>query len=929
MVARACLTPHEIDAHLRAISGDTADLGVMEHLASCPACRARVEAMRLGSDVTAPGQIPGGDQLHTQRLPTILQLATDAGVASERAIVPAPALGEGGPFSRGASVGRFILISVLGQGGMGNVYLAYDPQLDRRVALKLLRPDGIHGEPDALLRARLAREAQAMARLSHPNVVAVFDEGDFGEQVFLAMEYVQGPTLAAWGKAKKREWREVLAMYVGAGRGLAAAHTAGLVHRDFKPENVLVDPNGTPKVTDFGLAHLDGRVPTAMPQQLVSAGLLVTTPGELLGTPAYMAPEQFAGKEVDARSDQFSFCTALYEALYGERAFGGKDFQSMGEAVLRGQIRPAPKGSPVPIRVREILLRGLAVDPAARFASMETLLHALAEDPAKRFRQLAERAGLAAFALAAVGVAAGVVYRDRTRCEREAPTRGSWGSVQSSALRTRLSAAGRAAQGEALASAIDSYVADAHVQQIQTCQEARSGEIDTGTAELRQRCFEEAVVRAETAASIAESDPSLTAEHLTQRLRGAWNLVGCEKLTSPRHHWLDERQRFQADLTRIGTLSELGQAERAQAEAEKLEGIAADAGATAVQAAAMFSRAESSMLRQERLDEAVRLFHQSALLAEAAGDDNQAANARVYELQTVGVIMNRFDDADRVAAEARAAVDRAGDPPELKCTLDMVLGSLAINRGDPKATALVRTAVQEFEEAYGPQNPMLVNPYSELGRAMAMVDGDPAGAAEQFMRAAAVVEANPGVDREQNLNMYDNAGICLLSSDKPQEAQVAFDRAAPLAEQFGASWPTDVGQYLVNRAAVPIELGKNLDAASADLEHGEKLIAGHEVGPDFWMLDHLLHARLARLHGHVDVARAEAEQALFFAGKPPNGEDELADARMELALDLAENEPRRARELADQALARFKKHHLPIHARRTREAQSLLDALGK
>ncbi|MBS2028049.1 MAG: serine/threonine protein kinase [Deltaproteobacteria bacterium] len=927
MVARACLTPQEIDAHLRAVPGDTADLAVMQHLTGCAACRARVEAMRLGSDITAPGQ--KGEQLNTQRLPAILQMATDSGVvATEPPIVPPPALTVGGVFSRGASVGRFILIDVLGQGGMGNVYLAYDPQLDRRVALKLLRPDGIHGEPDALLRARLAREAQAMARLSHPNVVAVYDEGDWGDQVFLAMEYVNGPTLADWTKAQKRSWRDVLAMYLGAGRGLAAAHTAGLVHRDFKPENVLVDPNGTPKVTDFGLAHLDGRVPTAMPQQLVTAGLLVTTPGELLGTPAYMAPEQFAGKEVDTRSDQFSFCTALYEALYGERAFGGKDFQGMGEAVLRGEVRPAPKGSPVPARVREILLRGLAVDPAARHPSMEALLQALSEDPARRIRHVAERAALAAVALAAVGVAAGVLYRDRTRCEREAPT-GSWGLLQSAALRTRLTTAGRSAQGEALATAVDAYVADAHQQQIETCQEARSGTIDPGTAELRQRCLEEALVRAETATTIVESDPSLTAEHLAQRLRGAWNLVGCEKLTSPRHHWLEERQRFQADLTRIGTLSELGQAERARAEAEKLEALAVDAGATAVQAAAMFARAESSMLRQERLEETVRLFHQAALLAEAAGDDTQAANARVYELQTVGVIMNRFDEGDRIAAEARAAVERAGNPPELRCTLDQVLGSMAINRGDPKATEQMRKALKEFEDAYGPQNPMLVNPYSELARAMAMIDGDPAGAAQQFMRAAAVVEANPGVDREQNLNMYDNAGICLLSSDKPQEAQAAFDKAAPLAEEFAASWPTDVGQYLVNRAAVPIEQGKDLESAAADLERGEKILAGHEVGPDFWMLDHLLRARLARLHSNVSVARAEAEQALFFAGKPPNGEDELADARMELALDLADSEPTRARELAEQALARFKKRHLPIHVRRTREAESLLNALKK
>jgi serine/threonine protein kinase len=198
----------------------------------------------------------------------------------------------------------------IGAGGMGVVYAAYDPELDRRVALKLLRPDRFGSDADRL---RLLREAQALARLADPHVVSVYDTGTFGDRVFVAVELVEGETLRQWLgglRAAPRSWREVLARFLPAGRGLAAAHAAGLVHRDFKPENVLLGRDGRVRVADFGLAE-------AAPEP---GGKLAALPAEwglVLGTPAYMAPEQLRGIAVDARSDQFSFCVALFEALYG------------------------------------------------------------------------------------------------------------------------------------------------------------------------------------------------------------------------------------------------------------------------------------------------------------------------------------------------------------------------------------------------------------------------------------------------------------------------------------------------------------------------------------------------------------------------------------------------------------------------------------
>ena len=284
--------------------------------------------------------------------------------------------------ARGMLVGRYAVLGLLGRGGMGEVYAAYDPQLDRRVALKLLRHQGGAGEQRA--EARLLREARAIARLSHGNVITVYDAGKFGGRVFVAMEHVEGETLSAWLAAKRRSPTKILAMFVQAANGLAAAHSAGLVHRDFKPQNVMVATDGTARVADFGLVRrvedledhgdLDPIGLAAAPQVDVS----LTEPGELVGTPLYMSPEQFRRLPTDARTDQFSFCVALYCALYGEHPFAGpRGIAQLMAAVLAGHVRPTPNRSGVPPRLRRVIVRGLAVTPEARWPSMAALVTAM------------------------------------------------------------------------------------------------------------------------------------------------------------------------------------------------------------------------------------------------------------------------------------------------------------------------------------------------------------------------------------------------------------------------------------------------------------------------------------------------------------------------------------------------------------------------
>ncbi len=269
------------------------------------------------------------------------------------------------------SIGRFAIEARLGAGGMGTVLLATDPLLERKVALKVL-----HREDRAQARLRFLREAQAMARVAHENIIVVHEVGTDHDQVFIAMELVTGGTLRQWQAG--RAWRDVVGAYVQAGRGLQAAHAAGLVHRDFKPDNVLVGRDGKVRVTDFGLvAAVDDTAGASRLDHTAALGVSLTQTGSVLGTPRYMAPEQHLGEPVDARADQFAFCVALYEALYGQPPFAGDTYAALTEQVLAGAVRPPQPDVSVPASVYEVIARGLERDRGDRFPSMTELLATL------------------------------------------------------------------------------------------------------------------------------------------------------------------------------------------------------------------------------------------------------------------------------------------------------------------------------------------------------------------------------------------------------------------------------------------------------------------------------------------------------------------------------------------------------------------------
>jgi predicted negative regulator of RcsB-dependent stress response len=320
----------------------------------------------------------------------------------------------------GSKIGRFIVTGELGAGGMGVVYAAHDRELDRRVALKVLRAAAATDEE----RMRMLREGQAMARVTHPNVITVYEVGVEGSLVFLAQELLDAGTLGQWLERRHTQ-AEIVDKFVAAGRGLAAAHAAGLVHRDFKPDNVLLGKDGRVRVSDFGLARAleagDDATAAATRANMARAQLELsrspmsplTRTGAVLGTPMYMAPEQHNGERADERSDQFSFSVALYHALYGDWPFAGKTAVALADAVIEGRLQPPPRDAKVPAWLRKIVLRGLATRREDRYPSMDALLADLTRPPKRRLRTVL----IAATVLVLVGGAVVGGYALRTHDE--------------------------------------------------------------------------------------------------------------------------------------------------------------------------------------------------------------------------------------------------------------------------------------------------------------------------------------------------------------------------------------------------------------------------------------------------------------------------------------------------------------------------------
>jgi eukaryotic-like serine/threonine-protein kinase len=473
--------------------------------------------------------VPPGDRREDEVAPTLAAADTpEPGAARDEAATPTlPASDPKAAISAadgrlaGQRLGRYEIEYLIGRGGMGEVYAAYDPNLDRPVAVKVLLA-GVHGEAHT---ARLVREAQALARLQHPNVVAVYDAGEDGGHVFLAMQYVEGETLAVHLRGAERTWKQVLELFLAAGRGLAAAHVAGVVHRDFKPSNVMVDRAGLVAVTDFGLArHADdpiepasdptttsgsGRRPQRMSDPVTPTSLAavaaapsasgrrgsrpsrdLTRVGEMIGTPAYMPSEQLAGAEISPATDQFAFCVSVWEALFDRHPYAGTDTDgtpvAFAAALARGVLH-LPERHPVPKRVVAALTRGLANDPAKRWPSMTALLAELS----RAVRPLHAGWIAAAAGVVVIGGAVGLVLALQDdpppSCAAMAKARVEtvWGPAQAGEVITRFTATDRAyapVTATRVRDQLDAYARAWSTAAVDACTASR-----TGAAAARQR----------------------------------------------------------------------------------------------------------------------------------------------------------------------------------------------------------------------------------------------------------------------------------------------------------------------------------------------------------------------------------------------------------------------------------------------------------
>ncbi|MFT3769371.1 MAG: serine/threonine-protein kinase [Minicystis sp.] len=615
-------------------------------------------AGRLDTDAAARARA----HLHTCSL--CQEIAADvAGAASHRE--PPRVL------QRGERVGRYEVVEVLGAGAMGVVYGAHDPELDRRIALKLVRADAEVERADRL-RERLLREAQAMARLAHPNVIAAYDVGSFDDQVFVAMELVRGGTLSSWLAREKRPWAAIVGVFVQAGRGLAAAHAAGLVHRDFKPDNVLVGDDGRVRVTDFGLARGAAAEVAHEPREHAGAALLgvtMTRTGAAIGTPAYMAPEQIAGERTDARVDVYAFSVALFEALHGRRPFEASSLGELKEKIVAGAIA-APANKLVPAWLDAVVRRGLRARPDDRWPSMQAMLDALTAP--RRGKQQALLALGAAGAIA-LGVLAARARSAPPVCAGAAE---AWGSVWSAADKERARAAftrTRAAYAEAAFTAVDGALATFAASWIEARGEACRAtrvrhEQSEALLDRRVACLDDRRREVLTFVRVlGEADADVVSRAPTA-LAGLPPLSTCsntralagEPAVDPGRK--AEHEALASELAEARSLHTLGRYERGLAVATAGAQRAKDLGEPRLHGAFLFERAREEA-EHGRYHDAEATLHASAREAMRAGDDAVLVDAWTLLSSVVGYRFKRAEEAHLWSSYAEEALQHLGDDP--------------------------------------------------------------------------------------------------------------------------------------------------------------------------------------------------------------------------------------------------------------------------
>jgi serine/threonine protein kinase len=871
---------------------------------------------------------------------------------------------------------RYDIERELGRGGMGTVYLAKDRSLGRDVALKLHLAGSGH--------ERLHREAIAMAKLAHPNVVTVFEVGSLDDRLYVAMEYVQGGTLRAWLAAEKRAWHEVVRLLIEVGGGLAAAHAAGLVHRDFKPENVLVGEDGRPRVGDFGLARVRGQMPalpaapgskpgprphvhvgasgsapraTAVAASAASRDALGSDPtlavgsaedapltrtGALMGTPAYMAPEQLASAEIDARCDQFAFCVVAWECLYGARPFAGKSVVELALAIERRELA-SPARTDVPDRIRKVLVRGLATDPESRYADMPALLTALRAAAKPRTRRWIIASATAAVALAAGGFAAtGAIrsHREAAACERVGDdVRALFGAEVRERVHQRFLASGVPIAQSAFdhtASVIDRELAGIAARMTELC-----GAMDP-PALARRACLEQ---RRREVASFVDLLGRADAELVSRAPGAAWALYEPQPCSGEHAALAPSADAGRAErLARAQALESGGRYADAAAMAEAIRGDAEKAGDKADELAALMVLGDSrgeldppekiapiydrvlalaeklgrdldaaialdrlANLAGDRQDFAAarRFLELGRAKLERLGDTNIAARGslRLTEAQ-IAIEEFRFDVAERACREALAALEQAYGPEHPK--VGAALGTLSqVLRAVGKRTEALTTAQRTLAimaETLGSEHPTVAGSHMNIAQLMTDLGQYPQ-AHEELARAEAGFAKALGPENPMRGPLAASEAELALAQQDGAAAEAAYRKTLGFAEHDGAS-PADISG-IHRDIARSLAMQGNLDAAIAENQTALGLLSRLGADGQTRMLGALLElGQMQRFAKRPNLAIPVLERAIASGQSTPDADPvELADARFTLAQSLRDThrDAARAHKLAEQA----------------------------
>jgi tetratricopeptide (TPR) repeat protein len=877
---------------------------------------------------------------------------------------------------RGSLFGRYTVLERLGSGGMAEVYAAYDRVMYRPVALKMLR-DGKRG-----LEARLMREAHAMARLSHPNVVAVFDTGLVNGRLLLIMEYVRGKTLRSWRGAEARGWREVLRAYLDAGRGLAAAHAAGLVHRDFKPDNVLVSADGTAKVTDFGLVcAVDARDPgpssDAMPITMDAAAhtagdaappltTQLTRHDAVLGTPGYLAPEQYRCLPVDERTDQFAFCLSLYEALYGEKPLeaGSWNLAARSAGLGREKRAPAaPRCSDVPAWVRRPLLRGLSLDPQNRYASMRELLDVLETDPSPRRRGRLALAvvlsGACAVPLAMHGARQGRVRACHETAQR---AQQAWDAPKRAAAERAFASTGLRLATDSwtrVEPALDAYANSLAAATEEACTATRvRHERSEETLDLQLACLDDHLDELRALADVLSAADGRVVERAVQATNALQRPETCsdpDRLSATARLPSDpgiraEIRSLRREIAVSKVQAESGNPKLALDRLRSIERRVAAADYDPLLVRYTLQKATTEELEGD--DQAANVdYHRAAQLADSNRLDAEKASAFLGLAQGAGNQLVRAEEGHRWVGYGRAALRRLGDEQTLAAQLDVTDAWLYINEEKPGLAA--RAAERAL--ARGPTAPSVSSLSARSALAAALLQQGRLDEAVAEQRATlALAEEAYGALHPYIACKFNNVAFAELEGGRPEEALASALHGLELAE--GATAPRAIGSNsrVVGSLAVAagealVRLGRpaeaieqcarareafcatsgerSLEVADADNSLAEALgqlgrlreakdtlaeaMAILESQPDATpgraAATLLVRAKLALRERNFEQAILDAQQALGQLGVSATRVRQLADTRLVLAEAVARagRDPSHARALARQAAQVF------------------------